>query len=109
MQKEEMVVAIIAITAGSTIAITVFKSVFGLVNKWLDRKNGSSELNQKFFEDYLAFKKEVLSQLEYVKTTGQVPPTKATTKNPPLSIPDDFEEEIIRDSPRLKNMLSQKK
>lgn len=106
MTKEEMVVAIVAISCVTAIATTIFSSIFKYANKRLDANNGNSQLNQKFFDDYIAFKRDVLSQLEYLKTTGHIPP-KSNTERAEINL--NGEEEIIRESPRLKNMLSQKK
>lgn len=106
MSKEEMVIAIVAISCGTAIAISFFTAISKFANRLLDRKSGNAELNQKFFDDYIEFKRDVLSQLEYLKRTGQTPPKALTEKVEQLSVQD---EDFSRESPRLKNMLSQKK
>ncbi|TNE72322.1 hypothetical protein EP331_07470 [bacterium] len=107
MSGQEMVVAIVAIGSGSAILLTAMTSVFKVINKWIDRKSGNSELNQKFFDDYIQFKRQVLSRLDEMETG--VPAQSGKHKQKNLPNPEASEEEIIREaSPRLKNMLSQK-
>jgi hypothetical protein len=109
MTGEEMVIAIIAIGSGAAIILTAMTSVFKIVNKWMDRKSGSHNLNEKFFEDYIQFKKQVFQRLDSIEqksitNTLQVPSREKNQEH--LQQPDA---EIMKESSRLKNMLGEKK
>lgn len=104
MSETEMIVAIVAIASGTGIGITIFQGIFKLIGKSIDRKKGNNELNEKFFDDYLAFKNYVLQELE-----GKKKPElkKANTNNNSL---DQSSSEIdFSSAPKLKNMLGEKK
>lgn len=106
MSGQEMVVAIVAISIFGGITITFIQSISKLIEKRMDSKRGGSELDKKFFDDYLAFKQEVYSELNQLKQMN-----KSSSKQKPLldqENPISYEEEMTT-SPRLKNMLDQKK
>ncbi len=109
MTGEEMVVAIIAIGSGAAILLTAMTSVFKIVDKWIDRKSGSNALNEKFFEDYIQFKKQVFQRLDALdqkKSTDSLHIPAQSKKQESLQQPDI---DSNKETTRLKNMLGEKK
>jgi len=106
-----MVVAIVALGVVGGIATTFIRSVYNIINKKLDNANSLPELDKKFFDDYISFKQEVRAEIAAIKNQGyaKVQSEKKSENVKPLLDSIEIQVDEMAPSPRLKNMLDQKK
>ncbi|NCP84669.1 MAG: hypothetical protein GW823_07195 [Bacteroidetes bacterium] len=111
MSGQEMIVAIVALSIFGGIATTFIRSVYKIINKKLDNANSLPELDKKFYDDYITFKQEVRAEIAAIKNQSakKVQSEKTFENAKPLLDSVEIQVDDIAPSPRLKNMLDQKK
>lgn len=111
MSGQEMIVAIVALGIFGGIATTFINSVYKIINKKLDNANSLPELDKKFYDDYIAFKQEVRAEIATIRSQSKTVMSSEKPNETVKPLLDSVEIQVndLAPSPRLKNMLDQKK